>query len=132
MLQITLPGIISCLQSAVCVHSACAFPHGFQHNFHLIFAFLRKKYICRISKQKQHFLKRGGTDSHRRSKITVICRFAVVQSCVGVFPLEMYPAFRLADLQSRRYAALVQIKKMATLANSEQALFFSFFFLHKE
>lgn len=116
--------------SPVCsVYILRAFPHGFQHNFHLIFAFLKKIHICRISKQKQHFLKCGGTDSHRRSTITVIYRFAVVQSCVGVFPLEMYPAFRPADLQSPHYAALVQIKKMAALANAEQTLLF---FLHKE
>lgn len=121
MLQITLPGIIP-VPSLQCVRSAC-FSSWLSAQFSFNICLSEKK-ICRVSKQKQHFLQCGGTGSHRRSKITVIYRFAVVQSCVGVFPLEMYPAFRPADLQSPHYAALVQMKKMAALANSELSPFF--------
>lgn len=121
MSQITLPGIIP-VPSPQCVRSAC-FSSWLSGQFSFNICLSGKKNVCRVSKQKQHFLQRGGTGSHRRSKITVIYRFAVVQSCVGVFPLEMYPAFRPADLQSPHYAALVQMKKMAALANSAVTFF---------
>lgn len=49
----------------------------------------------------------------------VIYRFAGVQSCVGVFPLEMYPAFRPADFTKPTLCSLSTNKENGCISKSK-------------
>lgn len=83
-----------------------------------------------ILRVKATFLKYGGTNSSCRGyEIAVIYRFAVVQSRARMFPLEMYPAFRLGDFTKHALCRLRANKGNACISKSKIGTYLFFFFL---